>query len=74
MQFDIDKMAAMDRYELLLSTIMPRPIALVTSISRDGSINAAPYRRNGFAKPRPNNDLYRCPLVERTSNRGEDGP
>jgi flavin reductase (DIM6/NTAB) family NADH-FMN oxidoreductase RutF len=43
MQFDIDKMAAMDRYELLLSTIVPRPIALVTSISSEGAINAAPY-------------------------------
>src|SRR5262245_47612308 len=43
MQFDIDKMAAMDRYELLLGTVVPRPIALVTSISHDGTINAAPY-------------------------------
>jgi hypothetical protein len=38
MQFDIDKMAAMDRYVLLLSTIVPRPIALVTSISSEGAI------------------------------------
>ena len=37
MQFDIDKMAAMRRYELLLSTIVPRPIALVTSISSEGA-------------------------------------
>jgi flavin reductase (DIM6/NTAB) family NADH-FMN oxidoreductase RutF len=43
MQFDIDKMAAADRYELLLGTVVPRPIALVTTISSDGSINAAPY-------------------------------
>jgi flavin reductase (DIM6/NTAB) family NADH-FMN oxidoreductase RutF len=42
-QFDIDKMAAMDRYELLLGTVVPRPIALVTTISADGTINAAPY-------------------------------
>jgi hypothetical protein len=26
-QFDIDTMAAMDRYELLLGTVVPRPIA-----------------------------------------------
>ena len=44
MQFDIDKMAAMDRYELLLGTVVPRPIALVTTMSADGAINAAPYR------------------------------
>jgi flavin reductase (DIM6/NTAB) family NADH-FMN oxidoreductase RutF len=43
MQFDIDKMAAMDRYELLLGTVVPRPIALITTISADGTINAAPY-------------------------------
>jgi len=42
-QFDIDKMAAMDRYELLLGTVVPRPIALVTTMSVDGTINAAPY-------------------------------
>jgi hypothetical protein len=29
MQIDIDKMAAMDRYELLLGTVVPRPIARV---------------------------------------------
>ena len=30
MQFDIDGMAPADRYELLLGTIVPRPIALIT--------------------------------------------
>ena len=43
MQFDIDKMAAMNRYELLLGTVVPRPIALITTISSNGAINAAPY-------------------------------
>ena len=43
MQFDVDKMAATDRYELLLGTVVPRPIALVTTISSGGAINAAPY-------------------------------
>ena len=28
MHFDIDEMAAMDRYELLLGTVVPRPICL----------------------------------------------
>ena len=26
MQFDIDKMGAIDRYELLLGTVVPRPM------------------------------------------------
>jgi flavin reductase (DIM6/NTAB) family NADH-FMN oxidoreductase RutF len=43
MQFDIDGMAAIDRYELLLGTIVPRPIALITTLGPDGSLNAAPY-------------------------------
>src|ERR1700683_75819 len=43
MQFDIEKMAAMDRYELLLGTVVPRPIALVTTIAPNGGVNAAPY-------------------------------
>lgn len=43
MQFDIDTMAPADRYELLLGTIVPRPIALITSLAPDGAINAAPY-------------------------------
>src|SRR5262245_44912939 len=43
MQFDIDAMSPMDRYELLLGTIVPRPIALITTLGSDGQINAAPY-------------------------------
>jgi len=43
MQFDLEKMAAMDRYELLLGTVVPRPIALVTTLAEDGALNAAPY-------------------------------
>jgi flavin reductase (DIM6/NTAB) family NADH-FMN oxidoreductase RutF len=43
MQFDVDKMAAADRYELLLGTVVPRPIALVTTVTQEGLVNAAPY-------------------------------
>jgi flavin reductase (DIM6/NTAB) family NADH-FMN oxidoreductase RutF len=43
MQFDLDSMAAIDRYELLLRTVVPRPIALVTTMSNDGMVNATPY-------------------------------
>jgi hypothetical protein len=43
MQFDIDKMAALDRFELLLGTVVPRPIALVTTLGEDGTLNSAPY-------------------------------
>lgn len=43
MQFDLDAMAALDRYELLLGTVVPRPIALVTTMTPEGALNAAPY-------------------------------
>jgi flavin reductase (DIM6/NTAB) family NADH-FMN oxidoreductase RutF len=43
MQFDIDKMAALDRFGLLLGTVVPRPIALVTTLGEDGTLNSAPY-------------------------------
>lgn len=43
MQFEMRAMRPMDRYELLLGTVLPRPIAIVTTLSSDGSLNAAPY-------------------------------
>jgi len=43
MEFDFNRLAAAQRYELLLGTVVPRPIALITTLSADGKINAAPY-------------------------------
>jgi flavin reductase (DIM6/NTAB) family NADH-FMN oxidoreductase RutF len=43
MQFDFQAMKPMDRYELLLSTVLPRPITIVTTLSVDGALNATPY-------------------------------
>ena len=43
MQFDFRSMKPMDRYELLLGTVLPRPITIVTTLSAEGAINAAPY-------------------------------
>jgi flavin reductase (DIM6/NTAB) family NADH-FMN oxidoreductase RutF len=43
MDFDFDSMTAQDRYKILISTVLPRPIAWVTSLSPDGAPNAAPY-------------------------------
>lgn len=43
MQFDMRSLPLGDRYKLLNSTITPRPIAWVTSLSREGVVNAAPY-------------------------------
>lgn len=41
--FDFKKLSARDRYKLMIGTVVPRPIALVTTVDPDGRINAAPF-------------------------------
>lgn len=43
MLFDFATLPAPDRYKLLTSTVVPRPIAWVVSLSSQGRLNAAPY-------------------------------
>ncbi len=43
MLFDFETLPAADRYKLLVSTIVPRPIAWVVTQDAAGVINAAPY-------------------------------
>lgn len=43
MEFDFEALAADDRYKILTSTIVPRPIAWVTTLSKNGVRNAAPF-------------------------------
>jgi len=43
MLFDFAKLPAQDRYKLLVSTIVPRPIAWVVTQDAEGVVNAAPY-------------------------------
>jgi flavin reductase (DIM6/NTAB) family NADH-FMN oxidoreductase RutF len=61
MQSDIEKMAAMDRYELLLGADVPRPIALVTTTSANGAINAAAGRGALVGSPRKENSNRKEP-------------
>ena len=42
MRFDMPKLAARDRYKLLTGVVVPRPIALVTTLGSQGP-NAAPF-------------------------------
>ncbi len=54
MEFDFRQLSQKDRYKLMVSTIVPRPIALATSIDADGKVNAAPYSFfNGMASDPP---------------------
>lgn len=43
MQVDLNLLNERDRYKLLMSSILPRPIALVTSLNEKGQVNAAPF-------------------------------
>jgi flavin reductase (DIM6/NTAB) family NADH-FMN oxidoreductase RutF len=42
-QFDFSALSPKDRYKLIGSTITPRPIAWVSSVSAKGQLNAAPF-------------------------------
>jgi len=43
MDIDVQSMTRRERYLLLANLIVPRPIAWVTSMGEDGTINAAPF-------------------------------
>jgi flavin reductase (DIM6/NTAB) family NADH-FMN oxidoreductase RutF len=41
--FDFAALNARERYKLLIGTVIPRPIAFITTISKDGRHNAGPF-------------------------------
>lgn len=43
MDFDFSKLSPGQCYKLLVSLVVPRPIALVSTLGRDGVVNAAPF-------------------------------
>ena len=43
MRFDLDELATAVTYKLLAATVVPRPIAWVTTVDGQGRVNAAPY-------------------------------
>jgi flavin reductase (DIM6/NTAB) family NADH-FMN oxidoreductase RutF len=43
MHFDLARLAPSDAYKLLVSTVVPRPIALATTVDLAGRVNAAPF-------------------------------
>ena len=43
LSFDPAAMAQRDRYKLLIGLVIPRPIALVTTLGPTGVVNAAPF-------------------------------
>src|SRR6202795_4720712 len=43
MHFDLAQISTTDAYKLLVSTVVPRPIALATTVDSAGRVNAAPF-------------------------------
>jgi len=41
--FDFSSLNERERYKILIGTVIPRPIALVTTVSKDGQPNAGPF-------------------------------
>lgn len=66
MDIDFSSLAPRDRYKLMTSLIVPRPIALVTTVSEGGAMNAAPFSLFNMLGEDP-------PLVLVSINRRDDG-
>jgi flavin reductase (DIM6/NTAB) family NADH-FMN oxidoreductase RutF len=42
-RLEMDGLTRQERYKLLTGSVIPRPIAFVTTLNQDGGINAAPF-------------------------------
>ena len=50
---DAEKLSAAEAYALLVGTVVPRPIAWITTLDREGRVNAAPFSCYTFVCNRP---------------------
>jgi flavin reductase (DIM6/NTAB) family NADH-FMN oxidoreductase RutF len=66
MEIDFSRITPHERYKLMASLIVPRPIALITTLSGDGVGNAAPFSMFCMLGEEP-------PLLLISVNRLEDG-
>jgi len=66
MEVDFGALTAYQRYKLMASLIVPRPIALITTLAEDGVVNAAPFSMFNMLGEDP-------PIVMVSINRLADG-
>jgi flavin reductase (DIM6/NTAB) family NADH-FMN oxidoreductase RutF len=66
MDIDFSAITEYQRYKLMASLIVPRPIALITTLSEDGVVNAAPFSMFNMLGEEP-------PIVMISINRLKDG-
>ena len=65
-EIDFGQITAYQRYKLMASLIVPRPIALVTTLGANGVVNAAPFSMFNMMGEDP-------PIVMVSINRLQDG-
>jgi flavin reductase (DIM6/NTAB) family NADH-FMN oxidoreductase RutF len=65
-EVDFDQISSYERYKLMASLIVPRPIALVTSLGANGVVNAAPFSMFNMIGEDP-------PILMISINRLQDG-
>ncbi|MFM2035559.1 MAG: hypothetical protein RL459_824 [Pseudomonadota bacterium] len=65
-EIDFEELSAYERYKLMASLIVPRPIALVTTLGVHGVVNAAPFSMFNMVGEDP-------PIVMLSVNRLTDG-
>lgn len=65
-EIDFSILGAYERYKLMASLIVPRPIALVTTLGEDGTVNAAPFSMFNMVGEDP-------PVVMLSVNKQQDG-
>jgi flavin reductase (DIM6/NTAB) family NADH-FMN oxidoreductase RutF len=66
MELDFGKLTEYQRYKLMASLIIPRPIALVTTVNAQGVVNAAPFSMFNMLGEEP-------PIVMISLNKREGG-
>jgi flavin reductase (DIM6/NTAB) family NADH-FMN oxidoreductase RutF len=66
MEIDFGPLSAYERYKLMASLIVPRPIALVTTLGPGGVVNAAPFSMFNMLGEDP-------PILMLSINRLQDG-
>lgn len=66
MHLDFETLSSYQRYKLMASLIVPRPIALVTTLNANGVVNAAPFSMFNMLGEDP-------PIVMISVNKHQDG-
>ncbi len=66
-----DELNRKDRYKLMIGAIVPRPIAWVSTMDRDGNLNLAPFSYFTAVCPDPMTLLF-CPGWSSARNRRKD--